>query len=170
MSHESTNPPPHFELDADVLSEAWASLERFAFFDHGLELSRRFRALKVWMIIKVRGVDALASVIERNIALRRRLDERIELEARLESLGSGLSVSCFRYVPEGSSGNDGINAINENILQTLNTQGRLFMSPTALDGQFCLRVCIVNFRTSEDDIDFLVNQVLRVGDRLASSS
>lgn len=145
-------------------------IERFAFFDHGLELSRRFRALKVWMIIKVRGVDVLASVIERNIVQRRHLDERIKLEARLESLGSGLSVSCFRYVPEGNSDTDGIDALNQDILQTLNAEGRLFMSPTVLDGQYCLRVCIVNFRTSEDDIDFLVNQVLRVGDRLASSS
>src|SRR3546814_2470258 len=75
-------------------------LESHAFFDHGLELSRRFRALKLWVMFKLRGVDTYRQAIAANIALREYLDERIDAEPRLEKLASGLSISCFRYRPE----------------------------------------------------------------------
>lgn len=137
--------------------------ESFAFFDHGLELSRRFRALKVWMILKTRGTEGIARVIEQNIALRRRLDERIAAEAALELIGSELSISCFRYVPAATSDQQSLNNLNRRILEQLADEGRVHMSPTTLEGCYCLRVCIVNFRTSEADIDLLVEEVLRIG-------
>ena len=139
-------------------------IERYAFFDYGPELSRRFRALKVWMILKVRGVDAITAVIERNIALREALDRRVALETRLEAMGSELSISCFRYVPEGSHDATEVSQLNRKILETLNSEGSVYMSPTTLEGHYCLRVAIVNFRTTEEDVDFLVDEVLRVGE------
>ena len=144
------------------------AIESYAFFDHGPELSRRFRALKVWMILKVRGVDAIARVIAENVALRRKLDERVAAEPCLEPLGSELSISCFRYVPEGWSDGEALNGLNRRILETLNAEGQVYMSPTTLDGRYSLRVAIVNFRTAASDVDFLVDEVLRLGGDFAS--
>jgi glutamate/tyrosine decarboxylase-like PLP-dependent enzyme len=143
-------------------------IERYAFFDHGPELSRRFRALKVWMILKVRGVEAIAAVIAGNVALRGRLDARVAAEPRLEPLGSELSITCFRYVPEGWSDGEALNGLNRRILETLNAEGRVYMSPTTLDGRYSLRAAIVNFRTAAPDVDFLVDEVLRLGRAFAA--
>ena len=144
-------------------------IERYAFFDHGLEMSRRFRGLKVWTILKARGLGRIRAAIQHDIDLRRRLDERIDAEPRLESLGSELSIACFRYLPEGvdqiddPDTVDGVNQANRTILETLVREGHFYMSPTELDGRYALRVCIVNFRTEPADIDFLVDEVLRLG-------
>ncbi len=141
--------------------------ESFAFFDHGPELSRRFRALKVWMILKARGTEGLAAAIAENIALRRHLDDTIARHSQLEALGSDLSISCFRFLPDREASEETLNALNRFILETLVQEGRLFMSPTTLDGRYSLRICIVNFRTTREDIDFLLNEILRLGLRRA---
>lgn len=145
-------------------------IEQFAFFDHGLELSRRFRALKVWMILKTRGADAIARVIERNIALRRYLDERVASEPGLEALGSDLSISCFRFVAPHVTDGDATNRLNQQILERLLASGRMYLSPTTLEGRYALRVCIVNFRTKQSDIDELIDQVLSEGNDLLRHS
>ena len=79
-------------------------IERYAFFDHGLEMSRRFRGLKVWAILKARGRDGIRAAIAHDIALREYLDGRIQEEPHLEALGSDLSISCFRFRPDDRSG------------------------------------------------------------------
>jgi aromatic-L-amino-acid/L-tryptophan decarboxylase len=147
-------------------------IEGYAFFDHGLEMSRRFRGLKIWMILKSRGTSAIAGVIARDIALRRHLDGRIASDPRLEALGSELSISCFRYVGAAGTGARvtaaALEELNAAILDRLNREGDLYMSPTVLDGRYSLRVCIVNFRTGRADIDFLVDRVLQLGDEIAT--
>jgi glutamate/tyrosine decarboxylase-like PLP-dependent enzyme len=140
-----------------------APREGHAFFDHGSELTRRLRALKVWAILKSRGVDQLAAIIAHNIELRRHLDRRVAEHPRLEGLGSELSIACFRHIPEGWSEGDSLNTHNRCLLETLVREGRFFMSPTTLDGNYSLRVCIVNFRTTHQDIDLLIDEVLRIG-------
>lgn len=144
-------------------------VERYAFFDHGLEMSRRFRGLKVWTILKARGVSGIRRAIQHDIDLRRHLDARIAAEPRLESLGSELSIACFRYRPDRETSEDLLNTLNKTILETLVEEGRCYMSPTELDGVYALRVCIVNFRTRRGDIDFLVEEILRVGNGLSES-
>jgi glutamate/tyrosine decarboxylase-like PLP-dependent enzyme len=138
-------------------------IERYALFDRGLEMSRRFRGLKVWTILKARGVEGLRGAISHDIALRRHLDQRIADHPRLESLGSELSISCFRYVPEGATDGRAVDAANRTIIETLVREGRCYMSPTTLEGKYSLRACIVSFRTQQSDVDFLVDEVLRVG-------
>lgn len=142
-------------------------IESYAFFDHGPELSRRFRALKVWMILKTRGVERIARMIQQNITLRRYLDGRIKSEPRLESLGSDLSISCFRYLPPGCEDEKTINISNRRILDRLVAGGRFYLSPTTLGGRFALRICIVNFRTTRDDMDRLADEVLLLGREIA---
>ena len=141
-------------------------IERYALFDRGLEMSRRFRGLKVWTILKARGVEGLRGAISHDIALRKHLDRRIADHPRLESLGSELSLSCFRYVPEHAASPEAVDAVNREILETLVQEGRCYMSPTTLEGRYSLRVCIVSFRTQVGDVDFLVDEVLRLGGRV----
>ena len=167
--------------DPDVAAEAFAypteytqitqtdPIERYAFFDHGLEMSRRFRGLKVWSILKARGLRGISQAIQRNIDLRRHLDRRVDEEVRLEPLGSELSIACFRYTPHETTTLERVNAINREILETLVREGRCYMSPTELEGRYVLRVCIVNFRTTQSDVDFLVDEVLRVGALISTS-
>lgn len=151
-------------------------IEAHAFFDHGMDLSRRFRALKLWFIIKFRGARALAAAIEEHIRLREHLDRRIAASSDLELLGSGLSISCFRVVRPGSragapavSGDpghpgghdalDALDALNRRVLDRVLDTGRFLLAPTRIDGAFALRVCIVGFRTTRADIDALVDAV-----------
>jgi len=138
-------------------------LEAHAFFDHGMELSRRFRALKLWMMFELRGVAPYRQAIADNIALREYLDDRIAAEPELERLASGLSISCFRYVPPGSADADALDRLNARIQARLMATGEIALSPTTLDGRYSLRVCIVNFRTRRADIDWLVERVLAFG-------
>ncbi len=137
--------------------------EQFAFFDHGPELSRRFRALKVWAILNVHGAQGLGKEIQRQIDLRRYLDQRIAETPELEALGSDLSISCFRYRPTAEPNDEMLNPLNRHILETLVTEGSFLLSPTTLDGKYSLRICIVNFRTQRSDMDLLVEEVLRLG-------
>ena len=137
-------------------------LERHAFFDHGMELSRRFRALKLWVMFKLRGVDAYRRAIADNIALREYLDERLRAEPELELLASDLSISCFRYRGTGLDP-AALDAVNAAIQARLMASGEITLSPTTLDGRYSLRVCIVNFRTARADIDWLVEHVLAFG-------
>ncbi len=102
LYRNSDDPRRTFGLDSEYIAvQQTDPAESFAFFQHGPDLTRRFRALKIWMILKVRGVDLLAKAIGRNIALRQRLDDHVIRHPRLELLGSELSISCFRYVPRG---------------------------------------------------------------------
>ncbi|MFG0276303.1 MAG: pyridoxal phosphate-dependent decarboxylase family protein, partial [Phycisphaerales bacterium] len=129
-----------------------APIERFAFFDHGVELSRRFRALKLWLILRLRGADAIAREIDRHIALRERLDAHIEASPTLERVAGGLSIVCFRVRPPGASEGEADQATAQ-ALERINATGRFLLSPTRVDERPALRVCIVGFRTTEAEID-----------------
>lgn len=141
-------------------------IERYAAFDRGIEMTRRFRGLKVWMLLAARGVDAIAEVIAGNIGLREQLDARVAAEPRLEALGSELSISCFRYVPEAddpATREAQANEVNRLIVDRLIADGGAYMSPTTLNGRYSLRVCIVNFRTRAADIHWLIDETVRLG-------
>ncbi len=143
-----------------------APLEDFACWDYSMELSRRFRALKLWFMFKLRGVDVYRQAIARNIALRAYLDERIEDATELELLASGLSISCFRYRRPGMD-EETLNHVNAQIQQQLMDSGRIILSPTVLDGRYSLRICMVNFRTRREDMDWLLEQIAAFGRAIA---
>lgn len=140
-------------------------VESFAFFDHGMELSRRFRALKIWLPFRIRGARAIADQIRENIETRKALDDLIEGHDELERLGSGLSITCFRYRVDGRD-DEALNELNENILARVLDSGRFLMSPTRLEGRYALRFCIVNFRTRAAHMEDLVDRVLEAGRKL----
>jgi glutamate/tyrosine decarboxylase-like PLP-dependent enzyme len=119
------------------------------------------------MMFTLRGVAPYRQAIADNIALREYLDARIDAEPELERLSSGLSISCFRYVPPGGVDAETLDRVNARIQARLMATGGITLSPTTLDGRYSLRVCIVNFRTRRADIDWLVEHILAFGRELS---
>jgi glutamate/tyrosine decarboxylase-like PLP-dependent enzyme len=137
------------------------------FAERGPELSRGFKALKVFMGMLRHGRSGYAAAIERDIGLARFLTGVVDGRPELERLApTTLSIVNFRYLVPGAPP-ERVDAINRQIVNRLVGSGSFFLAPTILKGRASLRVCIVNFRTSEDDLRFLVDEACRVGAELA---
>lgn len=138
------------------------------FADRGLQLSRGFRALKVWMSLKEQGVDRIGGAIQANIEQAHYLARRVDETAGLERLAPvAMNIVCFRYAPEGFQ-QDQLNRLNAAILVELQVRGVAVPSQTVLDGSFAIRVCITNHRSQMDDFDLLIEAVLEIGTELAN--
>ena len=136
-------------------------IEGFAFFEESVELSRRFRALKIWLSLRYHGLAAFRESIKKDMVHARRLADAIERDPRLELIGRGeLSAVCFRYRGSGKLSADTLNQLNASILQRTQKRGRVYLSNATLAGKFCLRACIVNHRTRDSDIDTVIPEVL----------
>jgi glutamate/tyrosine decarboxylase-like PLP-dependent enzyme len=151
-----------------------AESESFAFWDYGIELSRRFRALKVWMTLRYYGARRIAEAIAEDMAMAKYMAERVEADPEFELLAPvQLSICCFRYVPTSlrvrfdTANNDGdredlnsqLNRLNERIMHKVQRGGRAYLSNAMLRGRFALRACIINFRTKRADIDLTLDAV-----------
>jgi aromatic-L-amino-acid/L-tryptophan decarboxylase len=140
--------------------------ESFAFWDYGPELSRSFRALGLWLLIKTAGTNNLGRAIERNITCAKHLECLVEQSADFEMLAPvGLSVFCFRYKPPGYSGD--LDALNERTLIQLQRDGGSYLSNARVGGRFALRGCVVNYRTAEPDMEALLEDVRRAARKAA---
>lgn len=131
--------------------------EAFAFWDYGPELSRPFRALDLWLLIKHAGAARLAEAVERNIACARYFEQLVHASDDCEMLASGLSIFCFRYAPKGYP--DDLNELNRRILIELQRGGSSYLSNATVRGQFALRGCVINYRTTERDMEILLEDV-----------
>jgi aromatic-L-amino-acid/L-tryptophan decarboxylase len=144
-------------------------IEGFAFFEESLELSRRFRALKVWLSLRYHGFQAFRDSINLNIVQAQRLAEAIRKESKLELIASGdLSAVCFRYGNGNATSLEELNRKNSSILKRIVDRGNIYLSNASLGGRFCLRACIVNHRTTDYDIDAVVPEVLASASDFAS--
>jgi len=139
------------------------SVETTYFADRGLQLSRGFRALKVWMSFKEQGVSKIGRMIQRNIDQAKYLETLIQNHADLEILAPvSLNIVCFHFVQKGLSQDD-LNNLNLEILLRIQESGTAVPSQTILDGKFAIRVCITNHRSETRDFDNLVDDVIRHG-------
>jgi glutamate/tyrosine decarboxylase-like PLP-dependent enzyme len=126
-------------------------VEGFAFFEESIELSRRFRALKLWLSLRYHGLRAFREAIARDLEHARLLARLVEAEPALELLAPvELSAVCFRV----------IGADNAEILQRVQRNGRVYLSNASIRGAFALRACFVNHRTTDDDVAEIVAAVL----------
>jgi aromatic-L-amino-acid/L-tryptophan decarboxylase len=122
--------------------------------DYGLSLGRRFRALKLWMVIRAYGSEGLATMISGHIELARRLAAAIEAEPGWELLAPvPFSTVCFRRRPEGVDDEAALQRLNEAIIEHVNVDGRAFVSHTDLGGRYAIRVAIGNMATSAEHVD-----------------
>lgn len=127
------------------------------FSDRSSELSRGFRALKVWMGLKAQGVNAVAALIEQNVAQASYLAERVLASTVLELAAEApLNIVCLRY----RGAND---AQNKEILMRLQERGIAVPSGTVIDGRFAIRVAISNHRSRREDFDLLAESVEKIG-------
>lgn len=130
----------------------------FAFFDQTIELSRRFRALKLWLSLRYHGLGAFRAAIAENLRQAKLLADLIEAEPSLELLAPvELSAVCFRWADGDAEALDDHNAA---ILQRVNERGRVWLSNASIRGSTGLRACITNHRTTDDDIRAVVEEVL----------
>jgi aromatic-L-amino-acid/L-tryptophan decarboxylase len=132
----------------------------------GLDLSRRFRALKVWMSFKEHGADRYGAQIEQNVAQAQYLAGLVEREPDLELAAPvPLNIVCFRFAPSGVDG-EAKDALNREILMRLQERGIAAPSSTVLEGRFAIRAAITNHRSTRADFDALVGAVLDIGREL----
>ena len=150
--------------------------EAFAFWDYGPELSRRFRALKVWMLLKGVGLQALSEAIEKDLACARHFEKLVQNSEDFEMLAPvELSIFCFRHLPArlksaltvaGPSDREAIeeqlDAHNEHLLLALQRDGSSYLSNARLRGRFSLRGCVMNYRTTLRDMEILLDDLRRV--------
>jgi glutamate/tyrosine decarboxylase-like PLP-dependent enzyme len=134
-------------------------VEGFSFFEESLELSRRFRALKLWLSLRYHGMDAFRLAIRADLQHAQDLSDANRGTAELELMAPvQLSAVCFRYRTQGvGQSQDEFNAA---LLKRVIERGRVYLSNARLDGRFALRACFVNHRTTDADVAEIVPEVL----------
>lgn len=136
--------------------------------EHGLQNSRGFRALKVWLGLRQAGRDGYVRMIGDDCRLAAALHAHVGRHPELEPATLSLSISTFRYVPRGLRGAGAkaeayLNSLNETLLARLKLGGEVFVTNAVVDDRFLLRACIVNFRTTEADVAAIPELVARIG-------
>ena len=160
--------------DAEYIKRhGYSDDEAFAFWDYGVELSRRFRALKVWLTLRYYGTRKIAAAISDDMKLAAYLGQLVDQADDFELLSPvELSICCFRYVPpelKAASGpnakaiNEQLDQLNARIMNVVQTGGRAYLSNASVHGRFALRACITNFRTTRADIEATVEIVRQAG-------
>ena len=155
------------------------SAEAFAFWDYGIELSRRFRALKIWLMLRYYGTRRTAEAIAANNRLASELAALIRASEDFELLAPvELSICCFRYVPtvlrkrlisldeqERKSAEEELDELNARIMHRVQRGGRAYLSNATIEGRYSLRACITNFRTTSEDIQATLSILREAADR-----
>ncbi len=138
------------------------------FSEYGIQLSRSFRALKIWMMMKEHGSKKLGRMISRNVDQAQYLGRLIEKSAHLELIAPiGLDIVCYRYNP-GETDLPTLNHLNRSILIELQEKVIAAPSYTTLNGQYCIRVAIANHRSRYEDFDLLIEQTIRIGQSISA--
>jgi glutamate/tyrosine decarboxylase-like PLP-dependent enzyme len=136
--------------------------------DYGVELSRGFRGLKIWMDLKIHGLKAYTELIEQNVEQASYLADGIDAEPHLERLAPvPLNIVCFRYRSDNLD-DDQLNTLNADLLLQLQNSGIAAPSSTMLRGKYALRVAITNHRSRRRDFDVLLHDTVRLGDELVA--
>ncbi|MFH2000402.1 MAG: pyridoxal-dependent decarboxylase, partial [Planctomycetota bacterium] len=122
--------------------------------DWGIPLGRRFRALKLWFVIRSYGVEGIRSIIKNHIQMARKIEKSIESLPDFEMLAPRpLNTLCFRYVPNGVKEIETLNRINAKLLEELNRTGKLYLTHTKLNDKYTLRFVIGQTRVTQKHVD-----------------
>lgn len=157
--------PPYYHFDEEVVN----------FVDHGLQNSRGFRALKVWLALKQAGAAGYRESIAEDVRLTGRLAEALRAHGGFEVLTESLSIVTFRYVPASLRAHvsradvaEALDALNRELLDSSQRAGAVFVSNAVVRGRYALRSCIVNFHTSEHDVAEIPAILAREGAAIAA--
>jgi len=140
-------------------------VENFAFFEESVELSRRFRALKLWLSIRYHGMANFRKQIENDFDCAGHLASLIEANADVALLAPvPLSAVCFRYAPRAAALSDAeLDELNLQAVTRIQRRGRVYISNATIHGRFALRACLVNHRSTRADVEAVIDEVLTVG-------
>jgi len=145
----------------DVMAGRWA--------DQGVELSAPPRGVLVWAVLREIGRQGFIDRIDRHVAFARAVADAAVAHPRLELLMEPqLSIACFRYLPASSATEPDIDALNQRILERLRAETPIAPSSTRIGGRYAIRPCFVNPRTTELEVDGLIDAVVSIGDRLTA--
>ncbi|HWR13684.1 MAG TPA: pyridoxal-dependent decarboxylase [Terriglobales bacterium] len=138
-------------------------LEGYAFFEESIELSRRFRALKLWLSLRYHGLAAFRKAIQKDLDHAQMLAGLVDDEPRLERMASvTLSAVCFRWKNASDD-------FNQKLMKRIVHRGRVFLSNATINGQFALRCCFVNHRTTEADVRAIIEETVAAANDLLTS-
>ena len=144
-------------------------IEGFAFFEESIELSRRFRGLKLWLSLRYHGMDGFRDAIRQDLEHAQRLAAAVDHCTELERLARvELSAVCFRHLVRADASEEIRNRFNLALLKRVIARGRVYLSNAELQGKFCLRACIVNHLTKDSDIDQVVPEVVEAAREIAT--
>ena len=160
MAEAFRRPAPYLVHDPDS-----PVLGPVLFNERGPELSRGFKALKVWVGLKHHGRRGYAAAVEHDVAMARFLADEVRAREDFELLAEPvLSIVGFRYRPAGRDRAEAeLDRLNRQIVNRLVGRGAFFLAPTILKGRTAMRVAIVNFRTREDDLRALLDEAASAG-------
>lgn len=160
-----------FKILGDYVKLDNEASDRFEFMEYGLQLSRSFKALKVWLLFKTFGAEKVRKAIENDINNTHYFSLLINEAKDFEQMApSPLSAVCFRYLTtdEGIRNNEEFIAkLNKKILQEAEKDGRVFITGTIIDGKPVLRASFLNFRTKKEHVDYLLSVIREIGKRVS---
>lgn len=155
-----------FALRPDYMQDVEPTQEQVNFCDHGIALTRRFRALKIWLSVKVLGVAWFRHLVQHCCDLAEFAERLVtQTQGFVISCRRQLSIICFRYEPPGWSDVERIDELNLSILEDLRQSGVAFLSSTRLHGRVVIRMCFVNWRTTSGDVEQIVNLLKQFADQ-----
>ncbi len=153
-----------FSVRPEYLQDTELGMEHVNFADRGLQLTRSFRALKVWMSIQTFGLAAFRRAVARGIDLAEQAGRYIEASPVLEVLSPPtLSIVCFRFQPGDGRDAAALEELNDRVQAAVIASGRAMMSSTRLRGSYALRLCIMNHHTTWSDVEETLALIERVG-------
>jgi glutamate/tyrosine decarboxylase-like PLP-dependent enzyme len=156
-----------FAYRPDYMQDVVPGETEVNFSDWGLALTRRFRALKIWLSVKVLGLGWFRALVERSCRLADLAQGLLEQSPRFEILcPRQLSIVCFRYRPTAEIGEADLDRLNLDLTEGLRLTGRAFLSTTRLRGRVALRMCFVNWRTTAADVEEVVGRLLDIAGKL----
>ena len=157
-----------FTLRPEYMQDVAPADDEVNFADYGVALTRRFRALKIWLSLKVLGVGWFRALAERSRRLADYGQALLEAAGCFEILSPRrLSIVCFRFVPPGTIDESALDRLNLALIDAVRATGRAFLSSTRLRGRTAIRFCFVNWRTTAGDVEEVVNLLAALGDKLA---
>jgi aromatic-L-amino-acid/L-tryptophan decarboxylase len=158
--------PETFALRPDYLQDVAPNQGEINYADHGIALTRRFRALRIWVSVQMLGLDWFRHLVRHCCGLAQYAQARLETAGCFEILcPRRLGIVCFRYVPASPADLDDVNT---RLVTALRDTGRAFLSSTRLRGAFAIRMCFINWRTSAADVDEIVALLTRLGSEVAA--
>ena len=154
-----------FATKHDILQDTIWGANHPNFSDRGLQLSRSIRALKIWMSVQTFGMAAFRRAVSQGMALTRRIEEYVEDSPVLEMLTPAtLGIACFRVNPANTDlGEDMLEEINRTVLARVFWEDRAFISSTLLHGIFALRMCVINYSTTWNDVHETLEAISKFG-------